>query len=152
MCGPYIKPSIFLFTEEDGESVTITFDESGSVGSSEIDEGKKIGQDYLDNLVYVMDVSNISDSGYHEMAQICNELPRACSVMNRRHELNKSCEVFNVENDFEGVYRSIEKHLIENLAKKPELLEGGKVQIKLSGDGTRAGTQKTLDQCELYYH
>lgn len=61
MCGPYIKPSGFLFTDEDGESVTITFDESGSVGSSEIDEEKKIGQDYLDNLVYVMDVSNISD-------------------------------------------------------------------------------------------
>ena len=97
-------------------------------------------------MIFINDSFNVTDKGYHEIAQHNHSLPRSCQIKKRRHEFNASFEIQTLDGEYEGVYVSLETHLIRTLGKQSfrDILEDGKVQIKLSGDGTRAGTKKHL--------
>ena len=100
----------------------------------------------VDNLIYIMDSCYITDSGYHEIAQRYPSLPRTHNIIKRRHELNDMFDVKTLEGKFEGLYKSLKTHLIETLSEpsNAHMIKDGKVEIKFSGDGTRAGTKKHM--------
>ena len=45
--------------------------------------------DMLDMMLFVKDSHSVSDTAYHEMAQLCKELPRQYKIKERIKELNK---------------------------------------------------------------
>ena len=114
------------------------------MGKFEVKEDK-ITRDDFDEMIFIIDVFYITDNGYHEMAQRHKKLPRACGAIKRRHQLNETCEIFDLDGEYEGVYKSLKAHLTRNLSNpsKVHLIKDNKVKIKLSGDGTRAGTKNT---------
>lgn len=135
-----MEPHSFKLKYEN-EVIQTKFHEKESDG-----KGRKQPIEDLVRMIFLMDMHNISDNAYHELAQTQSCLPRACSIFKRRHELNASCKTFTLEGEFEGVYKSLKSHLIQNLfsPSKANLNKEDKVKIKLPGDGTRAGTTKHL--------
>lgn len=97
---------------------------------------KSQADQYVEEMVYIMDVCNISDLAYHEIAQRNKTLPRACTVFQKRRDLNKSCSVFHLDGEYKGVYLSLKTHLVHNLSdpRKAYLLQDKKIKIKFSGE------------------
>ena len=137
-----VKSYTFEFTDQDGEMVTVSLNEDNN-----FDKVKTmVTEDELDEMIFITDTFNITDNAYHELAQVHKRLPRACNVYKRRHALNESCEIFSLDGEYNGVYKSLQAHLIQNLSdpSKATLLQNDKVRIKFSGDGTRAGVKKHM--------
>ena len=102
--------------------------------------------DRLDMLLFVKDSFGISDAAYHEMAQLCNKLPRHYKIKERIKELNTLWNIKPLPNDIEGVQQSLEdvlrsriQHLVSISPPDSEFMKSKKVNVKLSGDGTRIG-------------
>ena len=142
MSGPGMKPRRLDFENEDGDIITIGLTENGTYDVL----ANKITKDDIDEMIFIMDNHNVTDRAYHEIAQKHIYLPRGYMVKNRRRELNKTCEIFDLEGEYKGVYKSLKSHLIQNLSdpSKAHLIQDKKVKIKFSGDGTRAGVKKHM--------
>ena len=59
---------------------------------------------------------------------------------------DSTCEIFHLDGEYKGVFKSLKSHLTQNLSdpSKAHLIQDGKVKIKFSGDGTRAGSKKHM--------
>ncbi|XP_038068362.1 uncharacterized protein LOC119737819 [Patiria miniata] len=126
------------------EPVSITFkDELGDEVVVHCGNERKITTEYckddIDEMIFILDQYNIPNRGYHELAQSKSTLPKACRVIERRHELNKRINIVQTAPEYPGVYTSLSSSLVEKLAdpQRAHVVKDGKVRIKLSGDGTR---------------
>ena len=130
------------FNDEDGQVKVVLTDNEVSVERNNIPVPKKD----IDEMIFIMDSHYVTDKGYHEIAQKYTSLPRACNIFKRRQEINNTFDINTLNGEFEGVFKSLEAHLIQTLSQpfNSHFIQDGKVQIKLSGDGTRAGTKKHL--------
>ena len=131
------------FKNNDGEIIHVFLNEENSPVQKKI---IKVTKEEIDEMIFLMDSCNITDRAYHEVAQQSNSLPRLCSLKKRRHELNSTFEIQTLVGDYEGVFKSLTSHLVQTLSSpsKKHLIKDENVKIKLSGDGTRAGTKKHL--------
>ena len=64
------------------------------------ENGRKICTEYseddLDEIIFVLNQYNIPNRGYHERAQSqskSSSLPKACKIIDRRHNLNKGITI-----------------------------------------------------------
>ena len=102
--------------------------------------------DLLDMMLFVKDSYSVSDVAYHEMAQLCKQLPRQYKIKERIKDLNRLWNIKPLPNDIEGVQQSLQERLkvrIERLVQisppDSEFVKSKKVNVKLSGDGTCIG-------------
>ena len=102
--------------------------------------------DILDMMLYVKDSYNVSHTAYHELTQVCAQMPRQYKIKDRIRELNKLWNITSLPNGIEGVQQPLEERLkirVEQLVKRSspdsELIQSNRVRVKLSGDGTCIG-------------
>ena len=100
----------------------------------------------LDMMLFVKDSYSVSDVAYHEMAQLCKQLPRQYKIKEQIKDLNKLWNIKPLPNDIEGVQQSLEdrlkvriEHLLRVSPPDSEFIKSKKVNVKLSGDGTCIG-------------
>lgn len=67
--------------------------------------------DILNMMLYVKDKYNISGTAYHEMAQLCKNMPRHYKLKERISELNKLWNIHPMPDDVVGVQQSFEERL-----------------------------------------
>ena len=67
--------------------------------------------DILNMMLYVKDKYNISGTAYHEMAQLCKNMPRHYKLKERISELNKFWNIHPMPDDVVGVQQSFEERL-----------------------------------------
>lgn len=94
-----------------------------------------------------MDSNNMTDHAYHELAQTVPCLPRMWRVVKRRQEINNTFDLKATEGTYEGVFTSLKSHLIRTLSSPEKFAlftHNNTVKIKISGDGTRAGSKLHL--------
>ena len=130
------------FTDEDGHIVKVVENEQVHV----LNSPNQVSDEEIDELIFIMDSFNVTQNGYHEIAQRYSSLPRACRIAKRRGELNNLFEIKTLEGEYSGVYKSLKDHLVGLLSDETNsyFIQNGQVKIKLSGDGTRAGSKKHL--------
>ena len=94
-------------------------------------------------MLFVKDSYSVSDVAYHEMAQLCKQLPRQYKIKERIKDLNKLWNIKPLPNDVEGVQQSLEDrlkvridHLVRVSPPDSEFMKSKKLHVKLSGDGT----------------
>ena len=149
LCFLPLSPSLSIFAQvlnnstKEIEEITLGNVEELLGASSEVQSNDL---DVLDMMLYVKDYYNVSDSAYHEMTQICKQLPRHYKIKDRISELNKQWNIKPLPNEIEGVQQPLEERLkirIEHLVKlsspDSEFMRSKRVRIKLSGDGTCIG-------------
>ena len=87
------------------------------------------------------DKFHISDQAWQELSQLSNDMQSLYSLKNRLKLLNSKWNIFPTPGDTEGVQMRLAdslKEQIEKLLDKGVILSD-KIQIKVSGDGTRVG-------------
>ena len=130
---------------EDGHTVKVALNQEE--GSSKLPCKQNLKEGDTDKLIFIMDSYNVSDNAYHEIAQYCSALPRLCNVQKRRQELNSTFDIKTITGTYEGVFKSLKDHLMQTLSDPDNFslfVCDDVIQIKLSGDGTRAGTKQHL--------
>ena len=128
-----LKPLRFAFLDEFGDEVTVCMDKDQEVKT-------QYCQDDIDEMVYVLDMYNIPDKGYHDLSMRKQfAVPKSNRVIDRRHALNTGINLRNANGNWPGVFTSINESLSSKLTdpKRANLIRDGKVRIKLSGDGTK---------------
>ena len=94
-------------------------------------------------MLYVKDYHNVSHAAYHELTQVCAQMPRQYKIKDRIAELNK---LWNIKpplpNEIEGVQQPLEsklririEHLVKSSPPDTEFLQTKRIRVKLSGDG-----------------
>lgn len=129
----YFKPTSYHFNNEFNEDVEICipFDQETS---------EECTQDELDELIFILDMYNIPNRGYHELTQTkYSRLPKLCRLVKRRNQLNNSISIHETNPMSPGVYTSLSESLCEKLSdpSKSYVIKNGSVRVKISGDGTR---------------
>ena len=102
--------------------------------------------DMIDMTLYVKDWYNVSHDAYHELAKLCKEMPRQYKIKQRISELNSRWDIRPTPNDTHGVQQSLKdrlqirlEHLLKTADKMAKFIVEKRVNVKLSGDGTRIG-------------
>ena len=81
----------------------------------------------------------LSDTAYHELAMICEQLPRLSKLKKITKNLNFSWEIKPCPEN-SGVQQSLKSRLsirVQHLLKGEKISVGEKLRVKLSGDGTK---------------
>ena len=89
--------------------------------------------------LFVKDRFGLSDTAYHELAMICEQLPRLSKLKKMAKNLNSSWEIKPCPEN-SGVQQSLKSRLsirVQHLLKGENISVGEKLQVKLSGDGTK---------------
>ena len=89
--------------------------------------------------LYVKDHFGLSDTAYHELAMICEQLPRLSKLKKLAKNLNSQWEIKPCPEN-SGIQQSLKSRLITRvqcLLKDEKISAGEKLQVKLSGDGTK---------------
>ena len=137
------------FLESDGVqplSVTLTTGSSTEVLDLQSGTYTKPKGIYTDALtdspqlaLYVKDRFGLSDTAYHELAMICEQLPRLSKLKKLAKNLNSQWEIKPCPEN-SGIQQSLKLRLItriQHLLKGEKISVGEKLQVKLSGDGTK---------------
>ena len=97
-------------------------------------------------MLYVKDYHNVSHAAYHELTQVCAQMPRQYKIKDRIAELNKLWNIKPLPNEIEGVQQPLEsrlririEHLVKSSPPDTEFLQTKRIRVKLSGDGTCIG-------------
>ncbi len=97
-------------------------------------------------MLYVKDQFNVSGSAYHDMAKICQEMPRHYKLQKRINVLNELWDIKPMLNGLVGVQQSLQdrlsgriKHLLKEAPPNAPFRENKKCRVKLSSDGTSIG-------------
>ena len=67
--------------------------------------------DTINTMLYIKDKYNISGGAYHEMTQICKDMPRHYKLKDHINELNKIWNIQPTPNGTCGVQQSIKERL-----------------------------------------
>ncbi len=101
-----------------GEVETIMLDREGFLGPEEnISDGEV---DTLNMMLCVKNRFDVSGGAYHEMAQLCREVPRHYKLKDRIAELNKLWNIRPTPEGTCGVQQSLEerlRHCLEHLVR-----------------------------------
>ena len=65
----------------------------------------------LDMILLVKDSYSVSDVAYHEMGQLCKQLPRQYKIKEQIKDLNEHWNIKPLPNDIDGVQQSLEDGL-----------------------------------------
>ena len=87
-------------------------------------------------VLYVKERFGLSNSAYHEMSMVCQELPRSWKLKDLTAKMNSK---WNIE-PCPGVQQSLESRLkerVSHLLQEGKIKSGDTLQVKLSGDGTK---------------
>ena len=135
------KPVQFKLLNEYDEEIVVDFEETDNSPLEDDSDGKNtmLDSEDLDEVVFILDNHNVANRGYHALAKIHHFLPRAHQINKRRKQLNSMIEIKEVDGEYLGAYTSLTAMIIRKLENEhnPNLIQDGKVRIKLSGDGTR---------------
>ncbi|XP_038061942.1 uncharacterized protein LOC119732485 [Patiria miniata] len=71
------------FLDEGGQTVKVVRNDNDYI----IRTADQICEEDIDEMIFIMDTFNVTQSGYHEIAQRYSALPRACRIAKRRNEL-----------------------------------------------------------------
>ena len=105
----YRTTEIHLKNDQTSKTETITL-ETPTIHNIQ-DSLNETKLDILNMMLYIKDKYNISGSAYHEMAQLCKEMPRHYQLKQRISELNKLWKIFPTPNNTCGVQQSLEERL-----------------------------------------
>ena len=89
--------------------------------------------------LFVKDRFGLSDSAYHELCMICEQLPRLCKLKQLSRQLNSQWDIKPCPNN-NGIQQSLASRLKERvkyLLKEKRIFAGDVLRLKLSGDGTK---------------
>lgn len=116
----YSATKVALRNVKSGEIQTINLDKDGFLGLE--DSGVSEEEvDTINMMLYVKDKFNVSGGAYHEMAQLCRDLPRHYKLKDRIAELNKLWNIRPTPDGTCGVQQSLEERLrlcLEHLVKQ----------------------------------
>ncbi|XP_038047425.1 uncharacterized protein LOC119721418 [Patiria miniata] len=118
-------------------------DQYGNVVNCDFTHAPQNHQPSVEQMLYLKDMSCTSDKTYQEFALTSNGLwPSLYSIKRKAAELNSMFN-FQVHNELRGVTQRLEDKLIQSVSRMndAELIDGGTVQIKISGDGTSIGSR-----------
>ena len=93
----------------------------------------------LEVVLYVKERFGLSDSAYHELSMVCQHLPRSWKLKNLAKQLNSKWQIIPCPGG-NGVQQSLESRLrerVNQLVQERKVSAGDKLQVKLSGDGTK---------------
>ena len=108
--------------------LTIQNDSTGEMSTLDLPTANLLGpqhapaedteMDTINMMLYIKDRYNVSGSAYHEMAQLCDKMPRHYKLKERIAELNHLWDIHPTPNGTCGVQQSLKQRLkscIENL-------------------------------------
>ena len=120
--------SSLAWLEAEGYSViqvTLRDDCSGQITTVDMPTANLLGPqqtppedrelDILNMMLFIKDKFNVSGNAYHEMAQLCDKMPRHYQLKQRITELNKLWDIYSTPNGTCGVQQSLQKRLESSL-------------------------------------
>ena len=100
-------------------------------------------QDEVDNhmnmVLYVKKRFGLSNSAYHELSMVCQDLPRSWKLKDLTKKINSKWDIKPCPGN-DGVQQSLESRLkerVSHLLQEGKVKSGDTLQVKLSGDGTK---------------
>ncbi|CAC5421897.1 Tyrosine-protein kinase receptor Tie-1,Tyrosine-protein kinase Shark,Melanoma receptor tyrosine-protein kinase,Ack-related non-receptor tyrosine kinase,Tyrosine-protein kinase ZAP-70,Vascular endothelial growth factor receptor 1,Receptor tyrosine-protein kinase erbB-4,Tyrosine-protein kinase SYK,Tyrosine-protein kinase Fer [Mytilus coruscus] len=118
-----------------GEAVKVDFQPTDYNKSSFQDFSYKEKQKIKD-LLFILEKINVSESVYRELTLYCDGLPRNYLISQCRDDINHLYHFERTPGNIPGAYISLENEIIKYV-KYQDTEETDKLQIKISGDGSR---------------
>lgn len=118
------------------ETSKVNVDLSTSKGSTRYDELDPTYKQKLREIILIMDKFGISDAAYHELTYHCHDLPKKYLICQSRSDLNEIFHIQRAPGNVPGAYISLKADL-EMLFQKQQRDIPDKLQLKISGDGTK---------------
>lgn len=103
--------------------------------------------------LYVKDRFGLSDRAYHELAMICEQLPCLSKLKKLAKNLNSQWEIKPCPEN-SGIQQSLISRLVtrvKHLLNEDKIFVGEKLQVKLSGDGTKYAENSISSMLHLHY-
>ena len=106
----YTVMQVTLRDDRSGKITTIDMPTANLLGPQEDPPADK-ELDILNMMLFIKDKFNISGGAYHEMAQLCEKMPRHYQLKQRITELNKLWDIYPTPNGTCGVQQSLKQRL-----------------------------------------
>ncbi|CAG2186020.1 unnamed protein product [Mytilus edulis] len=90
----------------------------------------------IKDLLFILEKFNVSESAYRELTLYCDGLPRKYLISQCRDDINHLYHYERTPGNIPGAYISLENEIIKYV-KYQDTEETDKLQIKISGDGSR---------------
>ncbi|XP_076086100.1 uncharacterized protein LOC143056822 [Mytilus galloprovincialis] len=121
-----LRPTGVKLLNSDGDPVSVPL--GNSVPSDDIER--------MNEILFILDKFKISDNAYHEIVMKTGDLPKLHSIVSIREKTNNTFAIHRTPGNTPGAYVSLKSELI-NIIKTRAFDQQDKIQIKISGDGTK---------------
>ena len=93
----------------------------------------------MNMVLYVKERFGLSNSAYHELSMVCQDLPRSWKLKDLTKKMNSKWDIKPCPGN-DGVQQFLESRLkerVSHLLQEGKVKSGDTLQVKLSGDGTK---------------
>ena len=145
----FMATKVEVFNHDTEQYDTFNLIDEEQMPHSDTDAANELTDTQVDDInywIHIKDKLNISNEAWHEMAMKSKSIPNTYQTTQRINELNKYWKIRNTPGEAEGVQISFKESIeeqISNLQIKGDL-EGDKIRVKISGDGTCIGKRLKL--------